>query len=372
MSSASPLAYYTAEKDQTRLPPALTAVAITGIVLCALAIVGQMFAGTSRPSQVNPSQTSEFSIGFAFGRLVSIAFTVLMLVGCCGLLSLRPVARIMVIVAAYAWVILAIVSAVVLVYAHYMAAAMTTGRGTPTVWITFLPALLVAAQLGFAIWASLVVRRPPVAALFLPEQPLPISPLVRLAAILTLAYASLTALAMLVELAAVALSVQQFHYVRTLHALPIYGSDLAVIRFTDILLGLLLHIGFVTGCILILTGRAAGALVLAICCLVKLTFAITIWSASGDYPSTFNAYNVAPTTWAAIYSFLALLSTRITSLMTPALLLAIFTYRPRLPAPTAPPVTSSPSPVATPRPQVRRPPPPLPLENPPARPGRRA
>src|SRR5258706_12726669 len=108
MSSASPLAYYTAEKDQTRLPPTLTAVAITGIVLCALAIVGQMFAEPSRPSQVNPSQTSEFSIGFAFGRLISVAFTGLMLVGCCGLLSFRPFARIMGIVAAYSWVVLGI------------------------------------------------------------------------------------------------------------------------------------------------------------------------------------------------------------------------------------------------------------------------
>ena len=39
MSSASPLAYYSSEKDQTRLPPALAAVAITGIALCALVIV---------------------------------------------------------------------------------------------------------------------------------------------------------------------------------------------------------------------------------------------------------------------------------------------------------------------------------------------
>jgi hypothetical protein len=371
MSSASPLAYYTADRDQTRLPPALTAVAISGIVLCALAIVGQMFAEPSRPSQLNPGDIRGFSIGFAFGRLVSIAFTVLMLVGCCGLLSLRPVARIMVIVAAYVWVILAVISAVVLVYALYMAAAITTTRGTPSVWITWLPAFLVAAQLGFAIWASLVVRRPAVAALFLPDLPLPISPLFKLAAILTLAYASLAALAMLVELAAVALSMKQFEYARTLHAIPIYGSSLTVIRFTDILLGLLLHIGFVTGCILILTGRAAGAQLLAICCLVKLTFTIAIWSASGDYLSMFDPYNVAPGAWVTIYRFLAVLATRITGLMTPALLLAIFTYRPRVPAPATPPVTPSPSPVATPRPQVRRPPP-LPVENPAARPGRRA
>src|SRR5438045_601736 len=110
MTVASPLAYYRDDGSQPRRPPLLTTVAVTGIVLAALLLLGQTLSAPSMSQRTNsggfPAVAQSFGIGFAMGRLVAIAFALLMLVGCCGLLSLRWTARLLVLIAAYAWMVL--------------------------------------------------------------------------------------------------------------------------------------------------------------------------------------------------------------------------------------------------------------------------
>ncbi|MDB5319231.1 MAG: hypothetical protein JWN40_862, partial [Phycisphaerales bacterium] len=264
MSVGSPLSYYSAEKSVTARPWAITAVAIVGIVLAGLAILSQMFVAP--PAIADPGGRMEmtaFNFGYMFGRLVFIAFLLLMLIGCCGLLSMRSAARLMMIVAAYGWIALAIISILFMVYSSYV----YSGNSARTAWMVSLPALMVIAQLGFAVWAMVVVRRPELAPQFGREGNHQVaSPLLKGVALVTLIYFGIAALESLVEALGVAFKMPGRDIMLAIRVLPVGNND-ADVRLLDLLLATFLHAGFIVGCILVMNGRMAGTRVLIACCL---------------------------------------------------------------------------------------------------------
>jgi hypothetical protein len=347
MSSASPLAYYTDDRSQPRRPPILTAVAITGIVLAALLLFAQTFSAPSASLRARSSGASaalqSFSIGFVLGRLAAIGFALLMLVGCCGLLQLRWMARLMVWIAAYAWIALGALSILLLAYSQFaMPSSSSKGAGPALIAMALVQ---VAAQIGFAVWAMIIVRRADVAALFVRDMdPPPSLPaILKLLAIITLVYMALALLQILIEMIGVAGQIKEFENIRATRLLPLNSYGFTAARFLDLFLSLALNAGFVCGCILVLFNRGVGARVIAICCFARLAFTIGLWTPDNFSAGLYGPYG-SKSMLADVYRIIWALSVQISGLMFPGLLLAIFTYRPpsaSLPAAAAAPTVNS-------------------------------
>jgi hypothetical protein len=368
MSSASLLGYYTDDKSQQRRPPIVTAVAITGIVLCAILLFLQAFAGPSSSQRMNSGAMSaaaqSFGIGYALGRLIGIGFQLLMLVGCCGLLSLRWMGRLLVWIAAYGWFALGALAIVLLLYAVYGEAA-TSPRGAPAgprVGLIALAVLQIAVQLGFAAWAMVVIRRVEIAALFTRETEAPPVPQVlKILSVITLVYAGAGLLVTLVELLGIAGQIKEFENVHASRVLASNPYGFTAGRFLDLLLGLALNAGFVCGCILVLLNRAVGARVIAICCIAKLAFTIGLWTPDNYATGLFGPYG-SKSALAEVYRFLWAFSQQVIGVMFPAVLLAVFTYRPAMlpavaptPMPPARPTVAAAAARATSRPTLATP-----------------
>jgi hypothetical protein len=329
MSSASPLAYYTDDKSQPRRPRELTTVAITGIVLAALLLFAQTFAAPSASQRMGSGAglggSQSFSIGFALGRLVAISFALLMLIGCCGLLWLRWMARLMVWIAAYAWIALGALSILLLAYSQFAMPSSAKGAGPALIAMALVQ---VAAQIGFAVWAMMIVRRADIAALFThdPQPAPPLPAILKLLAVITLVYAALALLQALIEMVGLAAQVKGFDNLHTARLLPLNPYGFGAVRFLDLFLAMALNAGFVCGCIFVLLNRGIGARVIAICCFARLAFTIGLWTSDNYTAALFGAYG-SKSALADVYRVIWAFSVQVSSLMFPGLLLAIFTYR---------------------------------------------
>jgi hypothetical protein len=353
MTAGATLAYFNEDPTRPRRPGAVTAVAIIGIVLAALSVMGNALGGA--PALVPPDAGPRaFDPPILLGRMLGVAFTLLMLVGCVGLLGLRPVARWLVVIAAYAWLVVFALEATT--YVHAMLSPRAPSFVPPTRAFAPLAIYAIFAILkgvAFPLVALLVLRRRAAGELFArsaPAAPADPPPLARPVAAVLLAFAVMWVIQALAE-AAMLLTYGNgagVSYPRTRLSAS-GGVPGAVIANAAV--SILLHGVLLVGCVLVLARQRAGTWLAAAGCIAKASLSITAWFAAGE---TYRMMirNSGAATGPMIYQWVAMFANQMSSLVWPALALMVFTYRPPAAAAWVAPRSTPPPP-----PRSRRPPP---------------
>lgn len=336
MTAAAPLPYFTEDPAVPRRSGALTAVAVTGIVLAALMILAQAvnagLTGTGPPRNV---AANGVDAAFVFGRFARALFAVLMLLGCAGLLSLRPAARWLVIVTAYAWLVLFALEAVAFVYALSIPRTGQAVLRQTTGWAIAAGALASAVSgLAFPVFALVVLRRRDVTAAFALRAATPppqVPAIVRATAAMLLALAALWTLQAAVEWLAVAEGAVAYSsggrlFTAAARTQPSGRGPSAVL---DAALLVLLNGTLVVGCALLLARSRTGAAIVFACCIVKMAMTIASWNVGPSLLTSTAAMSRrgAPGILVLIYHWTTILTLQATSLLWPALVLAIVTHR---------------------------------------------
>ena len=177
-----PLGYYRPDPARhdaaERRPLAVTVIAWVGIALCSLILLvflSGVASGASSASSPGAliqrgDRQSVAAIGFVIGFVARWAFYILMLAGCMGLLASRRGARRLVIVCAYAWIILTVIEIFFIVWSVNSAlgtpAARTRGNPNPPLnfptsnQILLIIGISCAVGIAFPFSAIAVLRRP--------------------------------------------------------------------------------------------------------------------------------------------------------------------------------------------------------------------
>jgi hypothetical protein len=373
----SPLAYYRASATEmsTRRPTSVTVVAVIGIVVTSLLIISQQFnlavawrwggGGGSSPSS---RMESPVALGMAAGLVVRNLFTLLLLIGCCGVLALRQVGRRAALIAAYGWIVFGVIEVWFLIQNAYLSKALT-GRPAPVAGMAITGLLIVVIEIGYPAAAILVLRPRRVYELFA-RQPARRAVMPRLfkpVAIAVIAAASIWALDGVIALTQIAGDRTRYRggYVTTPRLLqmpggPGYyevgtpeGRDFMIV---DGLLWTVLNAAWVTGGVLVLNRRREGVWIVIACSLARLAFAIGMGGREMSVFMSPGSGGLAVDFWATFNVFVRLLAARVNTLLVPALLLVVFTHRPAEPMPPAlPPQPPRPGPRVGRPPQSPRP-----------------
>jgi hypothetical protein len=338
MSVSPALSYYTDAGDRRRLPTSLLVAAILGNVLShgVLLLTGLSGAGAMlRPTlgvrnyrfgmPVPAEPSSAYVVGVGLGWLLRSAALVLMAVACFGVLGRRAAARVLMIVCAYAWIVLGAVELFVLLYSA--AGTRTLGppgpvgpggvavnASRPVSDLAVYVALGLAVNFAFPIFALVALRRGGVAGAFArePAGGESVRPL-RATAVLVLVFAGMFALGHAAELVAVSSSSagsDERWFFTSQSVLPFMEPGTTRGAVPNALLGLALCAAFIAGAAMALAGRVRGGrAVLLVATLVKLVSLAAVMTARERFlplirgvpmtaAVTFHAYVTTVALWA--------------------------------------------------------------------------
>jgi hypothetical protein len=345
-------------------PPIVTAVATAGICLAALQILAQNLRSPEEVVRATATWLNgrdvgiAGAVGFCVGLLARNVLNLLMLAGCCGLLALRRSSRRAVIIAACGWIATGLLE----LYALYVAMMKGAAAGAqPSLLALAVPAaLVILADIAFPIWAIRVLMRAPVRAVYAAQLPgcavVPrrwrwIATAVMVCAALWTTDGVVTLVHLINGPTAPSASSSPrtafpmtYRLVPRLLPLPMrtyqyrFDDKASGLYDIDASLWTVLNATLLTGCILVLAGRPAGAWIVVACCLVRTACLISAWGGT-EFWGGLTLERGLPTategTWILITRHVGLMAGRMGALLWPTLAIIVFTQRaePRLAPP---------------------------------------
>ncbi len=331
----APLGYATTNTDPQRRSGGVTAVAVVGIVLCCLVLVGQSLMPRGISGRPSGSWGAALSSGMAVGMIIRTAIIVLMIAGAVGVLAMRNAGRRMMIIASWAWIILFVLELFIVVYLF-----ATSARGTlryPDMLISTVVSFVAGGL--FPAFALIVLDNARTATLYRAQryEDGPPGTLARVAASILLAYGAISSISSVTSLAEVVEKMparnsysyreyEEWDMPSRLPGFPASREASIVGGMIDVALDVLV----IFGALLIVCNIGRGAKYIIIFAMVSLTLSV-LWQFQINRGREWQFTTSAPTTLReTLAHYSAIISRSITELLPSALILVIFGFmRPR-------------------------------------------